>query len=419
MRDELLFYGRGDMFSVVQSRHTQIKPSIEKIPKEKLLNASEEDLVAALTEDLRLDVPVISEDHFVESHESKVDVSRDPRRLILDASQPFYVPGTMVVVSIPFTGDPAFFRIQPSTFSLNPPRGAVVGNELQLKYNRTDPDAAEVKRQYESDLQQIRSSLQSLSSSAQQFQQELPGLIRNEIQARKKRLLAADDMVATLGLKLKRRSDAPEINIVPMKRRTPRIQEISVPSQPFKPEYALEMDDYEEILRIISSMVHVMERSPNAFVGMDEESLRTHFLVQLNGQWEGQATGETFNATGKTDILIRAGDRNVFIAECKVWKGPKEFLKAIDQLLSYLSWRDTKAALIVFNRNARFSEVLASIRETTPSHSQYKRTIGYQQESGSRYVFRQPSDSNREIMLTVLAFDVPTQQRTPTSTASS
>jgi hypothetical protein len=28
-----------------------------------------------------------------------------------------------------------------------------------------------------------------------------------------------------------------------------------------------------------------------------------HFLVQLNGQYEGQATGETFNFEGKTDMI--------------------------------------------------------------------------------------------------------------------
>jgi len=220
-------------------------------------------------------------------------------------------------------------------------------------------------------------------------------------------------MVAALGLKLKRRPDAPQTYNVPMRRRTPRIQKIEVPNQPFKPEFTLDMDDYEEILRIIGSMVHVMERSPSAFVGMDEESLRTHFLVQLNAQWEGQATGETFNAAGKTDILIRADDRNVFIAECKFWKGPKEFLKALDQLLSYLTWRDTKAALLVFNRNTNFSEVVASIAKTAPAHEHCKRTFPYQHESGSRYVFHSPADPNREIILTVLAFNVPTAKNTP------
>jgi hypothetical protein len=93
-----------------------------------------------------------------------------------------------------------------------------------------------------------------------------------------------------------------------------------------------------------------------------EKVLRFHFLVQLNGVFEGQATGETFNFQGKTDILIRVDEKSIFIAECKFWKGENSFIETIDQLLSYLSWRDTKAAMVVFNRNADFSDVLAKIR---------------------------------------------------------
>jgi hypothetical protein len=131
----------------------------------------------------------------------------------------------------------------------------------------------------------------------------------------------------------------------------------------FKPEPALSGVDYEEILRIMKNMVKVMELSPHAFLTMGEEDLRSHFLVQLNGAFKGQATGETFNFQGKTDILIRVDGKNIFIAECKFWKREKAFLGTIDQLLSYLSWRDTKAAVLVFNGNADFTAVLAKIAE--------------------------------------------------------
>ena len=96
---------------------------------------------------------------------------------------------------------------------------------------------------------------------------------------------------------------------------------------------------------------------------MREEDLRQHFLVQLNGQYEGQASGETFNFEGKTDILIRAEGRNVFIAESKFWRGPESLRETIDQLLGYASWRDTKTAILIFNRQKNFSEVLAKIPE--------------------------------------------------------
>src|SRR5207302_8442880 len=108
------------------------------------------------------------------------------------------------------------------------------------------------------------------------------------------------------------------------------------------------------------NMASVMERSPSAFASMDEEALRSHFLVQLNGHYEGQATGETFNYEGKTDILIRVNGKNIFIGECKYWDGPKKLLETLDQLASQTTWKDTKVAIIVFNRRKDFSAVLKS-----------------------------------------------------------
>lgn len=154
-------------------------------------------------------------------------------------------------------------------------------------------------------------------------------------------------------------------------------------------------------------MAHVMERSPSAFASIDEESLRMHFLVQLNGHYEGQATGETFNYQGKTDILIRVERKNVFIGECKFWAGPKMLTATIDQLLGYSSWRDTKVAVLVFNRNRDFTKVLQAIKETTSAHPNCKRMLGQRSETSFRYAFQHNDDPNRELQLAIMAFDVP------------
>jgi hypothetical protein len=167
------------------------------------------------------------------------------------------------------------------------------------------------------------------------------------------------------------------------------------------------MPDYEHVLRIIQNMAAVMERSPHAFAAMDEEGLRQHFLVQLNGQFAGHATGETFNTTGNTDILVRVNGKNVFIAECKFWKGPKSLFDTIDQLLSYANWRDTKTAILLFNRRRGFSYILSRIPEVVETHPCFKRKIDASEETVFRYVFHRPDDPDRELLLTVLAFDIP------------
>jgi hypothetical protein len=151
----------------------------------------------------------------------------------------------------------------------------------------------------------------------------------------------------------------------------------------------------------------MMERSPSAFASMGEEHLRDHILVILNAQFEGQATGETFNRAGKTDILVREKDRNVFVAECKLWNGPRSLTDAIDQVLRYTCWRDTKVAVIVFNRRKDISTVLAAIPKAVTEHPSCKKRLEYQAEGGFRFLFGQKDDPNRELVLTVKVFDVP------------
>ena len=130
----------------------------------------------------------------------------------------------------------------------------------------------------------------------------------------------------------------------------------------------------------------VIERSPGSFASLDEEAIRTHFLLQLNGHYEGLATGETFNSSGKTDILIRTDNRNVFIAECKFWRGPKSFTDAIGQLLGYLSWRDSKCALLIFNKTKDSSAVRQKMHEIMLAKAEYRKTINHDANGDSRFL---------------------------------
>ncbi len=171
----------------------------------------------------------------------------------------------------------------------------------------------------------------------------------------------------------------------------------------------IDMQQYEEILSLLSNMVTVMERNPKTFEGIEEEALRDHFLVQLNGKYKGQATGETFNKKGKTDILIRVDGKNIFIAECKFWGGEKKLKETLDQLLGYTTWRDTKLAMLIFNRNKNFTAVLQQIPEVIKKHPNFLRELNNQLEAGKgfRSILHHPDDKNRELLLTVLAFEIP------------
>jgi hypothetical protein len=138
------------------------------------------------------------------------------------------------------------------------------------------------------------------------------------------------------------------------------------------------MEEYDQVLSLMGNVGRAMELSPSLFRTIGEEDLRTHFLIQLNGQYEGQATGETFNLSGKTDIIIRERDRNLFIAECKFWRGSTSLSEAIDQLLSYTSWGDTKTAILLFNKTRNLSAVLAKVPEVVHQHPNFRRQVELQ-----------------------------------------
>jgi hypothetical protein len=409
-----MLFNRVSILDVLADQKRQIKQKIQSLEQDYVLNSSENDLVAWLVSEFSLDVPAIDEPGIhVDYGEKQIDVSRDPMRMIMDRGRPFYVAGTQVTFIVPFTGDASYFDIQPQNFTCSTGRSTavVVKNEIHFAYLGTNLDAERAKQEFQNELQLLKQNLQNLKSAADQRNGELGQEVREQLRQRKEKLLRDAQMAASIGYPIKRRDGVPTAYAVPVQKRRPKIERPPSSSGPFQPEPVLAMEEYENILGIIRNMVRVMEQSPKAFETMGEEDLRTHFLVQLNAQYEGRATGETFNFQGKTDILIRVDGRNVFIAECKFWGGEKQFFETIDQLLSYLSWRDTKAAVLIFNRNVNFSEVLRKIAESGAKHSCHKRTLQTTDESTFRYVFHQTNDVNRELSLSVLAFDVPAESR--------
>jgi hypothetical protein len=129
--------------------------------------------------------------------------------------------------------------------------------------------------------------------------------------------------------------------------------------------------------------------------------------LQLEPHFEGSTTGETFNKSGKTDILIRHQRSNVFVAECQWWDGSSKFSGKIDQLLSYLTWRDSKAALVVFVGRKDFSSVLEQIKNAVEAHACHMRLIRSREETWLDFEFHLPGDPERKLNLAVLAFHLP------------
>ena len=385
-----------------------MQKEVEGLDENRLLNTPPEDLKNYLVAKHGITQITLLRDQWYADHEdTAVDVRHDLMRWIDDRSRPALVAGERVEVRIPFEGESELFYAKASTFNLNPPRAVIEKNEVVLRYDTPTDQPRNIRALVDHTLEEIEQHLGWQRPLIDGHNQNLPTAAERAIRQRRERLLAQSQRAEALGIPIRRRADAPKTYALPtVKRKVAPILPPATTAQ-FKPEPALAMELYEHILKVVQDMALVMERSPEAFKAMNEEALRQHFLVQLNGQFEGKATAETFNMGGKTDILLREGDRNVFIAECKFWKGPKAFGEAIDQLLGYATWRDGKTAILVFNRGTETSTVVTGSDNAVKAHANFKRAVAWPHESGFRYVLHGVGDKNRELILTVLVFHVP------------
>lgn len=402
MRDPQFLFSQIEWYLFDRHRKAEIAAEIDRMDGDRLLNTSVEDLCDYFEEKYRVEVPVLRvEEIVVDQHETQNVVEDGYGRRVR-------LIGTAIEFTVPFDGDAGVFRIRPSTYTLSPPVGVVHGQVLVVRIEGTELKEHQVRRDFDSTLASMQDYLKSLRVNAQEFNSRLRAVARDAMERRREKLLGDRKLAASLGFKMRERSGEARTYVAPDVRR--KLAPVLPPATtaPFAPERTLSDSDYEHILGVIQSMAQVMERSPSAFVSMDEESVRSHFLVQLNGHYEGQATGETFNYQGKTDILIRSEDKNIFVGECKFWGGPKKLVDTLDQVLGYSCWRDTKVAVIIFNRKKDFTNVLRAIQETVRGHPNCKRELGARSETSFKYVFAHRDDRNRELTLTVLAFDIPT-----------
>lgn len=176
-----------------------------------------------------------------------------------------------------------------------------------------------------------------------------------------------------------------------------------MPNITYSPEPALEEEVYHQILKVCHDFGISMERHPSSYKEKGEESLRDLLIMLLNPHFQS-VTGESFNKKGKTDILVRHEGKNVFVAECKFWGGKKVHHATINQILSYLTWRDSKAAIIYFVNNKNLQPILDDIDVMTAEHPCHVSRQKKGEEDWFIYHFHLADDSTRGLALAILFF---------------
>ena len=389
-------------------RERECLEEIADLSEAELLGTSPGELVEHFVSKFREETPAISESGITSDFEEvRIDVTDHPLYGTPRGRSRNYADGIRYVMRVPCEGNTFLLRLRPSSYELSSVHADIHPDCLVLSYDLLPYDADELPARQERDLSKLKRYLAWVAKDIAGFNDRIRGSSTHAVESRLERLRVAREAVQKSGYPVQRRSDAPRTYAAPTVRRRITPRSAPIPSQQQIAEPTLTDQDYEHILSTIGNMAMVMERNPSSFRDIREEDLRNHLLVQLNGHFEGQATGETFNCNGKTDILVRHEGNNIFIAECKFWHGPKRFVNAIDQLLGYSTWRDTKTALVVFNRQTKMSTVLDRVQRAVQQHPSYRNTLEYGFETGFRYLLARDDDPERYLIMTVLVLDVP------------
>lgn len=409
-RSEGKLFCSDDLRQILEGVHRKAVSEIEGIEQNRFLNTSVEDLARYLIDRYSIDAPSLGlEQWSVSDSETKIELRGPGISGLYENGRPVVIPGQRIEIWIPVVGSTDLLFARPSSTLMRVPAGRLEQGTLVLRFEVPNGDNRDLRQELDDEVSIIQRYLGWIRDDLAVFAAEFETVVRSAIDSRRSRILEHRGRIANLGIPVRPRPSAPQTYALPTIRKKALVKLPEAPSGQYELEPSLDWATYDEILKVLDNMTLVMEQSPSAFRNMGEEDLRQHYLVQLNGQFEGGATAETFSVNGKTDILLKHNGRTAFIAECKFWKGPKKFGETIDQLLGYLSWRDTKAAILLFCRNQSPSVVSEGVVTVTKGHQNFKRQMEWAHQSGYRFVLHQPQDKNRELILSVLVYHVPSQ----------
>jgi len=209
-----LLFSEYDLRTTLENQDGAMREAVEKYPAEGLTSQPEEQLVAHFVDRFNVEAPVLTEGAIsVAAEETQVDVSGSFDRDTMGQS-PYYVPGMRVTYHVPFTGEAMLFKCRPGTFTYNPPRGDVVGNDLQFRYD-TDGEVAATKRAFDEELQKVRQFLGWVSNEVTMFNGTLPAKIRAKVLERRGRLERAHAGLQSLGFPVHRKQSSSTARTAP------------------------------------------------------------------------------------------------------------------------------------------------------------------------------------------------------------
>ncbi len=398
-------FKKGDTNQLEDLLKQKVSKRIQSLEDDYVLNVSEIDYVNYLTEDMRIECPEVQFDNCSVTTR-RVLMPNEYLPMFIKFSSHEDLERTVYRLCIPLSGDKELLLYLPSRFLLSGSGHFCFDhNEIYIDVPDVNGNGENVAREIQTYKNDLNKMIGFLKTDIERINKSISIYIPQVFKNRKEKILKEQQVIANLGMPIKSSKVTNNTYSIPTVKR--RIEKPIVSNrqeaEPLTPTMAESV--YQDILSAISTTGQNIERYPKTIENQDEETIREQFLTQLSMTFKGcSSTGESFNHEGKTDIMVKHGNDTLFIAECKIWKGAKKLNEAIDQLLSYLTWRDSKTALLIFNKDTDPQTVVTSIQESIPSHPNFVKFVVQRDTGWYDYIFHL-TDSTTEIKMAVMVFD--------------
>ncbi|WP_413862181.1 hypothetical protein [Methanobrevibacter sp. UBA417] len=388
MYGEFNIFSEGNLREYLENLETELKEKVKNETEKYILNINKKEYIQYLVGTYTLDPIQL---HF----ENKTIIDNQ------DTYNPQYY------LKIPVTGDKNLLKQKPNTSRLNPPTGFLKEDNLQITLYNDLNNKKSLENEIHNTEEYLKFVCENSSQQVNKYNEEVKKNTEIFFEARKKNIINRRNKLAKLKIPIERNEDSNTFAIIPPKTRKKITVKPKASTKTYEPEPTIDDKTYKEILKTINIAGKTFEKYPSIYIGKDEEDLRDFIFLILVPQYELSITGESFNKTGKTDILFKYENHNVFIAECKIWHGERKYLDGITQLLNYLTWRDSKTALIIFVETNEITTILKKISEITKKHQNFVREEKKTTESWFNFIFHLNDDECREIKTGVLVFHLP------------
>jgi hypothetical protein len=408
----MLLFNTYDLRLTLNEIFENIRKEVQEKNNDYILNVNQEKYVQFLYQKYEVNCIALKfEDVYATTIEKIIPSELIPRTFTLFEGESYIKP--VIKYHIPFIGDEKWLKSRATSFLMWRPDVEIYNNEIILEYIIFGENYVEtIKREYEHDISNFKKQIQYINDDINKFKESFFDSVNTIFQSRKNELLKTNELLQTFNVPIRKNTNVSETFTIPsMERRKQIICEPILDNKTIvrnKPEGRLDDITYTQILKIIDDMGKEFERLPSLYKNKDEETLRDHMLMLLQPNFQGSATGETFNKSGKTDILLRYENNNVFVGECKFWHGEVGYLKTVTQLLSYLTWRDSKVAIIIFVKQKNITDIIKKIEEYTPKHENYLSKEYNTSESIFNYLFHLNGDKDRKVKVAVMLYHLPT-----------